>query len=117
MLKKIFAVLLPLIAPVALSGCASWAGGFGFGVSTAPATPFPRGAGHYASLSASSDNRVLSGIILAVMFAEGVRYYLRQEDGGMVALDWVPEPDPARRINVQDCSATVILNGGNLKCR
>ena len=117
MRKSHLTVLPVLIACIALAGCATWGAGFGFGASTASRAPIPQGSGHYVNLSFSSDNRVVTGVFVAILLAEGVRYYIRQDDGSLVPLERVPESDPNRRVSEQDCSVVVRLDGGNLRCR
>jgi len=54
-------------------------------------------------------------IIVGVMLADGVRYYRLGPDGKTSVR--APEPDPDRKINVQDCTRPVDPNAGNLRCR
>lgn len=60
---------------------------------------------------------VAGAILIGVLLADGVRYYLRLPDGTRVPYYGVPDPDPARRINVQDCTRPIDLEAGNLMCR
>ena len=53
----------------------------------------------------------------AYLMADGVRYYTRMPDGTRMPYCGAPEPDPSRRINVQDCARPVDLSAGNLMCR
>ena len=117
MRKSNLSVVPVLIACVSLSGCAAWGAGFGFGAPTVSRPSIPQGAGYYVNLSLSSDNLVVTGVLVGVLLAEGVRYYLRQVSGGLVPLEQVPESDANRRISEQDCSGVVVLDRGNLKCR
>lgn len=117
MRKSNLSIIPVLIACNSLGGCAAWGAGFGFGTSTAPSTPIPQGSSHYVNFSISSENRVVTGVVTGILFAEGVRHYSRQDDGALAPFDRVPELDPNRRINEQDCSAVVLLDGGNLRCR
>ena len=64
-----------------------------------------------------SPNNIAGAILIGVVLADGVRYYLRMPDGTRVPYYGVPDPDPARRINVQDCTRPVDLEAGNLMCR
>jgi len=50
-----------------------------------------------------------------VMLADGMQYYRLGPDGKTSVR--APEPDPARRINAQDCTRPVDPNAGNLLCR
>jgi len=50
-----------------------------------------------------------------VMLADGVRYYRLGPDGKTSVR--APEPDPTRKINIQDCTRPVDPNAGNLLCR
>lgn len=72
---------------------------------------------HGARISVASDSRLLAGIIVAVLLAEGVRYYLRGPDGTLTPLERAPEADPSRRISEQDCTQPIARDGGNLRCR
>ncbi|MCC6473066.1 MAG: hypothetical protein IT514_04905 [Burkholderiales bacterium] len=70
-----------------------------------------------ASISIGGDSRIVAGVVIAVMLAEGVRYYSRASDGSMTLLPRGSELDPARRISEQDCTRPIAIDGGNLKCR
>src|SRR3990172_6277917 len=52
-----------------------------------------------ATVSIGSDSRLALGIIVAVMAAQGVRYYRRGPDGSMTPLRTAPDPDPQRLIS------------------
>jgi len=56
-----------------------------------------------------------NAIIVGVMLADGVHYYRLGPDGKASVL--APEPDPTRKINIQDCTRPVDPNAGNLLCR
>ena len=56
-----------------------------------------------------------NAIIVGVMLADGVRYYRLGPDGKTSVR--APEPDPTRKINIQDCTRPVDPNAGNLLCR
>jgi hypothetical protein len=59
-----------------------------------------------------------AGVVLfGALAADGVRYYAIQPDGTRVPYYGTPESDPARRINVQDCTQPVDIQAGNLMCR
>jgi hypothetical protein len=63
----------------------------------------------------SSGSPLGNTIVVGVMLADGVRYYRLGPDGKTSAR--APEPDPARRINAQDCTRPVDPDAGNLLCR
>lgn len=50
------------------------------------------------------------------MAADAVHYYRIGPDG-KTPLHGAPEPDPTRKINVQDCTKPVDPDAGNLMCR
>lgn len=61
---------------------------------------------------------VVTLAVIGLLVAEGVRDYRRESDG--MRTPWyfqAPEPDPTRRISVQDCTKPVDLTAGNLMCR
>lgn len=60
---------------------------------------------------------IAGAILIGVLVADGVRYYLRLPDGTRMPYYGVPELDPARRINVQDCTRPIDPGAGNLMCR
>jgi hypothetical protein len=60
---------------------------------------------------------VVGAMLIGVVVADGVRYYLRMPDGTRVPYHGVPDPDPGRRINVQDCTRPIDVTAGNLMCR
>jgi hypothetical protein len=68
-------------------------------------------------LDVSSTSRVGAAIIIGIMAADGLRYYRVEPDGSRTPLVSDPEPDPKRRINVQDCTRPVDPAAGNLMCR
>ena len=100
------------LACASIAGCQSWGGGYRSGTSFASQTTTQSG-----QVQVSGDNRVLAGIVVAVMLADGVRYYVRGRDGSMTPLENVPPGDPGRRIGEQDCTRPVNLELGNLVCR
>ena len=65
--------------------------------------------------SAASGSPLGSAIIVGVMLADGVHYYRLGPDGKTSVR--APEPDPNRKINIQDCTRPVDPNAGNLLCR
>ena len=64
----------------------------------------------------SSGAPLAAAVIVGVMAADSVRYYSMGPDG-KTPMYRAPEPDPARKINVQDCTRPVDANAGNLMCR
>ncbi|HZF14929.1 MAG TPA: hypothetical protein VE046_03205 [Steroidobacteraceae bacterium] len=68
-----------------------------------------------AQLSVASGSPLGNAIIVGVMLADGVRYYRLGPDGKTSVR--APEPDPTRKINIQDCTRPVDPNAGNLLCR
>ncbi len=65
--------------------------------------------------SAASGSPLGNAIIVGVMLADGVHYYRLGPDGKTSVR--APEPDPNRKINIQDCTRPVDPNAGNLLCR
>jgi hypothetical protein len=65
----------------------------------------------------STSSRVGAAIIVGIIAADGFRYYRVEPDGSKMPIGYAPEPDPARRINVQDCTRPVDPAAGNLLCR
>jgi hypothetical protein len=68
-----------------------------------------------SEVSVASGSPLGNAIIVGVMLADGVRYYRLGPDGKTSVR--APEPDPTRKINVQDCTRPVDPNAGNLFCR
>ena len=66
-------------------------------------------------VSMASGSPLGNAIIVGVMLADGVHYYLLGPDGKTSVR--APEPDPARKINIQDCTRPVDPDAGNLLCR
>ena len=101
-----------LLASLALAGCqASY--GYQWGM---PAGSHSQATAVQMRVAVPSDS-LAGAILIGVVFADGVRYYLRLPDGTRMPYYGVPEPDPARRINVQDCTRPIDLAAGNLMCR
>jgi len=69
-----------------------------------------------ASASVSSVSPVATAVVFGVMAADAVHYYSMGPDGKS-PMYRAPEPDPARSINVQDCTKPVDFSAGNLLCR
>jgi hypothetical protein len=95
-----------IVVAVALAGCAvrysARERASGMGTTTSEA-------------SVASGSPLGNAIIIGVMLADGVHYYRLGPDGKMSVR--APEPDPTRRINIQDCTRPVDPNAGNLLCR
>ena len=62
-------------------------------------------------------NSVAGAILIGVLLADGVRYFLHFPDGTRIPYYGVPDADAARRINVQDCTRPIDIQAGNLMCR
>ncbi len=102
-----------LLACVSIAGCQSWQ----IGLHSETEADRHQGTTYGARVSMTSGDRVLTGIVVAVLLAEGMRYYLRGDGGMLAPLDYAPEADPRRTINPQDCTAPVDPRRGNLLCR
>ena len=68
-----------------------------------------------SQVSVSTGSPLGNAIVIGVMAADAVHYYRLGPDGKTAVR--APEPDPARRINVQDCTRPVDPYAGNLLCR
>jgi hypothetical protein len=68
-----------------------------------------------SQVSVASGSPLGNAIIVGVMLADGMRYYRLGPDGRTPVR--APEPDPSRKINIQDCTRPVDPNAGNLLCR
>jgi len=68
------------------------------------------------SVSASTGSPVGTAIVVGVMAADAVHYY-RMGPDGKTPMYGAPDPDPSRKINVQDCTKPVDFSAGNLLCR
>ena len=82
---------------------------------SAPQAPQVQG-GLSARTSVPMDNAI-GAMVIGVMLVDGPKYYTLQPDGSRVPYFGVPEPDPNRRINLQDCTQPIDLTAGNLMCR
>jgi len=60
---------------------------------------------------------IAGAILIGVVLADGVSYYLSLPDGTRMPYYGIPDPDPARRINIQDCTRPIDIRAGNLICR
>ena len=96
-----------VIVAVALTGCtvrySAQERAFGLGGTTT------------SQVSVSSGSPLGNAIIVGAMVADGMRYYRLGPDGKTSVR--APEPDPDRKINIQDCTRPVDPNAGNLRCR
>jgi len=68
-----------------------------------------------SQVSVSGGSPLGNTIIVGVMLADGMQYYRLGPDGKTSVR--APEPDPTRKINIQDCTRPVDPNAGNLRCR
>jgi hypothetical protein len=68
------------------------------------------------SVTASTGSPVGTAIVVGVMAADAV-YYYRMGPDGKTPMYGAPDPDPSRKINVQDCTKPVDFSAGNLLCR
>jgi hypothetical protein len=71
------------------------------------------GSATTSRVGVSSGSPLGNAIIIGVMAADAVHYDRPGPDGR----GRVPEPDPERRINAQDCTRPVDPYAGNLLCR
>lgn len=69
------------------------------------------------SVSGRITTNAAGALLIAVILADGVRYYVREPDGTFTPYFGAPEADPTRRISVQDCTRPIDPAGGNLLCR
>jgi hypothetical protein len=65
----------------------------------------------------STSSRVGAAIIVGIIAADGFRYYRVEPDGSKMPIGYAPDPDPTRKINIQDCTRPVDPAAGNLLCR
>jgi hypothetical protein len=70
-----------------------------------------------ARASIDGGDRAITGIVVAVLLAGELRYYIRGDDGSLAPLGSPAEPDPARAIAEQDCAGPIDPARGNLRCR
>jgi hypothetical protein len=68
-----------------------------------------------SQVSVSGGSPLGNTIIVGVMLADGMQYYRLGPDGKTSVR--APEPDPTRKINIQDCTRPVDPSAGNLRCR
>ena len=109
---------IALLLALALAGCHAHRASY---VYSGGASEVSNSTGYSAGFSVAGDSPLLAGIIVAVLVAEGIRYYIRHPDGTLAPLSsgrfGDPEPDPSRRISEQDCSRPIVPDGGNLRCK
>jgi hypothetical protein len=76
-------------------------------------------SGCVVSYRADAPTRAVVGaaVIVGIVAADGFRYYRVEPDGSRTPIGYVPPADPARRINVQDCTRPIDPEAGNLLCR
>ena len=73
------------------------------------------GSATTSQVSVTSGSPLGNAIIIGVMLTDGVQYFRLGPTGTTPIL--APQPDPARAINVQDCTRPVDPSAGNLLCR
>jgi len=69
-----------------------------------------------AQVNVSAGLPLSAAIVVGIMAADSYHYY-RVEPNGMRTYAPAPDPDPTRRINVQDCTKPVDPRAGNLMCK
>ena len=76
-------------------------------------------AGCYVGYRGDVSTRAVVGaaVVAGIIAAGEDRYYSVGSDGMKTPLGRAPEPDPTRKINVQDCTQPVNAAAGNLVCR
>ncbi len=94
-----------VVVAVALSGC----------VVRYSSRADSTGSNATSPVGVSSGSPLGNAIIIGVMAADAAHYYRLGPDGKTAVR--APEPDPTRRINVQDCTRPVDPYAGNLLCR
>ena len=109
--------LIPfVVASVWLNGCTNWGAGIRAGNTVAQSTPDSRNS-NYVILSVSNENQVVAAVLGGILFVESVRFFLMPGIDRSYRLRGEPELEPQRRLNEQDCTSLIVLDGGNLKCR
>lgn len=109
-MRKSIAIVLLL----GLAGCHAHRAGYLYESRTGTVSG---GSSSGASVSLSGESRLVAGIVIAVMVAEGVRYYIRRPDGSLAPWEPPPGPDPSRKVSEQDCRRAIVSDGGNLRCK
>lgn len=71
----------------------------------------PSSSATTSQVSVSSGTPLGNAIIIGIVLADGMRYFRLDQNGRALAAD------PARPINVQDCTRPVGPSAGNLLCR
>ena len=70
----------------------------------------------YTVAGAAAAGAPLTALLVGTAVVEGVLVYWRGLETTGMSYARVPEFDPKRRVNVQDCSKPVDLSAGNLRC-
>jgi hypothetical protein len=70
-----------------------------------------------ARISLAQGDRLLAGVLVALVVADGLDYYVRGDDGTLTRFDRLPEFEPSRPVNMADCTRPVDPGKGNLSCR
>ena len=70
-------------------------------------------------IQASTESRLGAAIIIAVLLAEGLRYFRVESDGTRTPVDAATAErlGVTHQVSVQDCTQPVDLSAGNLVCR
>jgi hypothetical protein len=70
-------------------------------------------------IQASTESRLGAAIIIAVLLAEGLRYFRVEPDGTRTPVDAATAErlGVSHKVSVQDCTQPVDLTAGNLVCR
>jgi hypothetical protein len=86
---------------------------------SAPATAQSHGARAGGRVTDVAARNWTIGLILGALIFGNHGEETRQATGGDYRgeRDPAPEPDPARKINLQDCTKPIEHNGGNLRCK
>ena len=105
-MRTVFASYAVTVLLLSLSFNALGAGADEVSYSSAPITPV-------------AERNIILGIILWATLLGGGSETRQVANGREYRTDHdrVPEPDPTRKVNVQDCTRPVDLNGGNLRCQ
>jgi len=100
-----------------LGGCAAnVAYHLQWGAAAAGAGAVSRGV-MVSTFGTGSTDAAAGAVLVGAMAAGSMHYYWRLPDGTRAPYFGTPAPDPARRINVQDCTRPVDPYAGNLMCK
>jgi hypothetical protein len=69
-----------------------------------------------ATITTSTGPWLGTAMVVGIVAAETYNYY-SVDQNGMKTPVLAPDPDPTRRINVQDCTKPIEPRAGNLMCR